>query len=172
MKSNVVIIGFMGVGKTEVSKALAKRLSMELLDTDALIEKKEGMTVSEIFAKKGEPYFRDLETKLLEELDESGRRIISTGGGMVLREDNVKRLKELGPLILLTASPEVIEKRLSKVADRPLLNVPDRGGKIREILDVRGPIYDRVADFTVDTGITNIKEAVEKILDYLKRSSK
>jgi len=166
MKDNIILIGFMGVGKSEVGKALAARLQMKYVDTDLMIEGEESTSIPDIFEKRGEPYFRDLETKLLDKFAASKNHVISTGGGMVLREGNVKKLKALGPLVLLSSRPEVIEKRLENSGGRPLLNVPDRPKQIKDILNVRDPIYNKVADFAVDTSDISVKDAVEKIIDY------
>ena len=105
---NIFLIGFMGTGKTTVSKALASLLPMEEMDTDAYIAALEGMSISRIFEEKGETYFRDRETRLLEELKVKKGYIISCGGGMALREENRQKMKEAGKVVLLTARPETI----------------------------------------------------------------
>jgi shikimate kinase len=168
MGSNVVIIGFMGVGKTELSKALSVRLGMKYMDTDSMIESEEKRSISDIFERDGEGHFRDLETKLLDKLAGIEGHVISTGGGMVLRDANVKKLKGLGPLILLKSKPEIIEKRLLGAKNRPLLDEGDRGGKIRNMLKDRSPIYDRVADFSIDTSELSIDAAVDGIANFVK----
>ncbi len=172
MKTNIVIIGFMGAGKSEIGKALAARVGMKYIDTDSIIGSEEGRSISDVFEKDGETYFRNLETKLLDKLSGTTNHVISTGGGMVLREENVKKLKSFGPLVLLTSKPEIIEKRLSAVSDRPLLNVPDPGAKIREMLKARNPVYNHVADFTVDTSEISIDEAVDRIAKFYKGETK
>src|SRR3990167_4969688 len=109
---NIILIGFMGTGKSEVGKKLAAELGINYLDTDELIEKTEKQRISEIFKPKGEEYFRDLETKVLKTLQDYDNFVISAGGGIILREENVKSLKNIGPLILLWAEPEVIHERI------------------------------------------------------------
>jgi len=158
----------MGVGKSAVGHELAKKLGMNFIDTDEIIEKAEKTSITKIFEEKGEEYFRDLETKVLKTLEDYDNFVISTGGGMVLRQENVAMLKELGSIVLLAASPEVVFDRVKGQKTRPLLNVADPKKKIKEILDHRNPIYDSVADFSVDTGSLDVHKSVNKIIDFLK----
>ena len=161
----------MGVGKTAVGQKLAQQLNLSYLDTDDLIEKTEGSSINEIFVKKGEPYFRQLETEVLKTLQDYDKFVISTGGGIVLREENVRILKEIGPLILLWAEPMVVYERVKAESHRPLLNVPDPQEEIHKILAVRKPLYQRAADFTVDTSSLKVEEAVKEIMQWLKSRS-
>ncbi len=161
----------MGVGKTAVGQKLAQQLNLSYLDTDDLIEKTEGSSINEIFVKKGEPYFRQLETEALKTLQDYDKFVISTGGGIVLREENVRILKEIGPLILLWAEPVVVYERVKAESHRPLLNVPDPQEEINKILEVRKPFYQRAADFTVDTSRLKVEEAVKEIMQWLKSRS-
>jgi len=166
--SNIILIGFMGVGKSEIGQKLAEQLGMNFIDTDDIIEKTEKTKISKIFEKHGEKYFRNLETEVLKTLSDYDNFVISTGGGMVLRQENVKMLKALGPLVLLGAKPEVIYERVKHLKTRPLLNVEDPKKRIVEILNYRNPIYNSVADFTVDTGEMKVDEAVKSIVDFIK----
>lgn len=168
---NIILIGFMGSGKSEVGRKLAQELGMNYRDSDELIEKREKTSISDIFREKGEPYFRDLETEVVKTLANHDNFVIATGGGVVLREENVKMLKELGPLILLWAEPKVVWERVKKETHRPLLNVPDPKAEIKKILDYRTPIYHKVADFKVDTSNLTVEEAVRKIREWLKSKS-
>lgn len=165
---NIILIGFMGSGKSAVGHRLAQELKMNYLDTDELIERTEKMSINDIFAQKGESYFRDLETEVIKTLADYDNFVISTGGGMVLREENVKMLKEIGPLVLLWADPEVVYQRVKRETHRPLLNVPDPRREIKKILDYRTPIYNRVADFKLDTSKLNVEEAVKEIRAWLE----
>ena len=167
---NVVLIGFMGVGKTEVGGLLASELGMAYIDTDSMIEAKQGRLINEIFAVDGEDKFRDMETAVLDELKGTEGHVISTGGGIILRPDNIKKLKSLGPVVLLRASPEVSYERLKGLSDRPLLKVDKPLDKIKEILSFREPIYRAVADIEVDTSKITQKETCRKIIECLKKA--
>jgi len=170
---NIILIGFMGVGKTEVGRKLAERIGYHFLDTDALIEETEGKKISEIFTENGEKYFRDLETEIIKTLEDYDEFVVSTGGGIVLREENVKALKEVGPLILLSSTPEVIYTRLKDEEDRPLIKAQaeDKGAgkkeKIEKILNERNPIYKNVADYEIETSKMTIMQVVEEIINWL-----
>lgn len=164
---NIVLTGFMGTGKTEVGRELARLLGMSLLDADEEIVKAEGMPITEIFRQKGEPYFRDLETKIIRELSKRRNAVISTGGGAVLRQENINALREDGIIVLLTASPETILKRTEHDNSRPLLQVDDPLKKIKELLNARMPYYMK-ADIIIDTeGKTPLKIA-EEIIEKTK----
>ena len=118
---NLVLIGFMGTGKTTISNTLKHIFSMDVIEMDQIIAQREGMSISEIFETYGEPYFRDAETKLLIELQSKKNVVISCGGGTPLREVNVAEMKKNGKVIWLTASPETIFERVRDNHDRPLL---------------------------------------------------
>jgi len=165
---NIILIGFMGVGKSEVGKLLASRLGLVFTDCDDLIEKQEGQAISDIFSSKGEEHFRGLETKLINGLAGQDGLLLSTGGGMVLRAENVKLLKQMGPLVLLTAREEVILNRLKDTEDRPLLK-GDKAQSVKEILSKRDPVYNKVADLKVDTSDLTPEKAVEEIVKWLKK---
>ena len=158
----------MGVGKTVVGKKLAKQLGLKYIDTDDLIEKMKKRSIKDIFKKKGEPYFRDLETEVLKTLQEYDNFVISTGGGIVMREENVKILKGIGPLVLLWAEPEVVYERIKEEKQRPLLQVPDPREEINKILARRKPVYQGAADFMADTSSLKVEEAVKEIVQWLK----
>ncbi|MDP2167852.1 MAG: shikimate kinase [Thermodesulfovibrionales bacterium] len=147
---NIVLTGFMGTGKTEVGRELSRLLGFTLIDADEEIVKSEGMSINEIFARDGEPCFRDIETKTLKEISKRENVIVSTGGGAVLREENMAALRERGIIVWLTASPETILARTSNDSLRPLLQVQDPLKKIRELLEYRMPFYKK-ADILLDT---------------------
>ncbi len=163
---NITLVGFMGTGKTTVGKLLAQRLGYKFVDVDVEIEKEQGVSISHIFSELGEPYFRMLERDMIKALAASEGLIISAGGGAVLDTRNVDDLKRGGPVVCLGATPEEILARVGGSTHRPLLQVPDPMGKIRELLEARAPFYGR-ADFAIDTsGLTPEKVAdliIEKV---------
>ena len=160
---NIYLVGFMGTGKTAVGQELAREKKWQFLDLDELIELKEKRPISDIFAKSGEPYFRRLEKKTLKEVSQQKKFVVACGGGIVIDPDNIRIMKESGLMICLTASPEVILKRTSGYAHRPLLNVSDPKKQIELLLKLRAPYYAK-ADKTLDTSKFSVKEAVDRIL--------
>lgn len=145
---NVALVGFMGAGKTTVGNILAGLLGFEFLDTDRVIEQREGRRVTDIFASRGEPYFRDLEASLCRELESAEDKVIATGGGLVVNPDNLASLRRHALVVCLWASPETIYERVRHQNHRPLLHTPDPLGRIRDLLDQRSPAY-RAADVLV-----------------------
>jgi shikimate kinase len=165
---NIILIGFMGTGKTEVGRILARKLGFGLLDTDSLIEREQGKTISNIFNNEGESAFRGMESALLGDLAVERKKVISTGGGIILRPENIEKLKKLGPIVLLLADEGTIYERLKNKGDRPLLKVADPKKKIKEILGIRMPIYKGIADFQVKTDDLSPEEVSGKIMEFLK----
>jgi len=163
---NIVLTGFMGTGKSKIGKRLTKKLRMSYLDTDELIEKREKDSISAIFKKRGEEYFRRLETKVVKEVALLDNYVISTGGGVVLRDENIKVLKKNALIICLFASPEVIFKRTKGDGNRPLLEVDNQKKRIEELLAIRKPYYEK-ADFSVDTSALNSEGVVEEVIEFL-----
>jgi len=143
-KQNIILIGFMGTGKTVTGRALAERTGMELVDMDSLIETRQGKTIPEIFAQDGEPAFRALERQLVSELSTQSGLIISTGGGVVINPDNLTDFEKSGLMVCLTASPETIFHRLEKDTTRPLLS-GDKKQQIAALLEKRKPLYAAIA---------------------------
>ncbi|QHI68321.1 shikimate kinase [Tichowtungia aerotolerans] len=142
-KKNIVLIGFMGTGKTVTGRVLAERTGMELVDMDSIIEERAGKPISDIFANEGEPAFRKLERALANELSQREGLIISTGGGVVLDPDNMADFHNGGLVVCLTASPETIFQRLENDTTRPLLS-GDKKKQISGILETRKPLYDAI----------------------------
>lgn len=164
MNRNVILIGFMGAGKTSVGQCYAGRLGLRLTDTDELIEETAGMKISEIFRQQGEESFRVLETQMLERLLEDGEpKIISTGGGLPLREENRAVLKKLGTVVYLQVQPETVLRRLEGDDTRPLLQGEDVEGKVRHLLGERDRLYRLAADVMVPTDGKSLDEIVEEI---------
>lgn len=150
-KDNIVLIGFMGSGKTTFGKAIAEKLSMKFFDTDEYIEQRENMTIKEIFATKGEEGFRQIETDVLRELANTLEGcVVSTGGGMPLRIENARLLKEIGKVIYLNVATQVIYERVKEDGKRPLLQVEDPYDRICEMMTERKPLYERACDVIFD----------------------
>jgi shikimate kinase len=156
----------MAVGKSAVGRALARKLGRRFIDLDRLIEKTEGMTVRDIFDQKGESYFRRLEKKVLIGVLQCQGQVVATGGGVVMDEENLKVLREKSLLVCLTASPEVLLKRVGNGAKRPLLGGTDRRGRIEELLKLREKNYVQ-ARVCVDTSDLTVNQVVEKIINLL-----
>ncbi len=164
---NIILTGFMGTGKTEVGKKLAELLNYEFIDTDILIEKDQKISITEIFAKFGENYFRDTESKIVEAVSKLDKKIISTGGGVVLRKENMAQLRKNGKIVNLRAKPSAIYERLKDKKDRPLLQKPDVLSEINKLLDFRKKYYDD-CDLKFDTDENAPSEIAEKIVKELK----
>ncbi len=163
-RENIVLTGFMGSGKSAVGRLVAKRLRFQFVDTDQLIVKRAGMPISEIFARHGEEYFRNLETAELDALEHLRRSVIATGGGVVVKERNHAILARLGFVVWLTASEDVIFNRVSRNDKRPLLQTEDPRATIREMLAARRPLYEKAAQFTLDTTTFSHDEAADKVI--------
>ena len=163
-KDNIVLIGFMGSGKTTVGRELAKCLGMDFLDTDTYIEERAGKSITDIFAEDGEDAFRKLETEVLEYLrDTVVNTVFSTGGGMPLRRENARLLKEIGKVYYLTAANSVIYDRVKDNTDRPLLQGDNPLGRICELMRQRKPLYEAASDVWVDTNSNDLEEVIEFI---------
>ncbi len=165
--SNIVLVGFMGTGKTSVGMKLAEALGMNFIDTDDIIEEDCHKSISDIFAHEGEEYFRDLESAVVDKVCKLSGYVIATGGGIVKREINIKKLKSTGMMFCLSASPEVILQRTSGYNHRPLLQVEDPISHIRKLLNEREQFY-ACADYTIDTSNIDIDQVVEKIISIFK----
>ena len=163
---NIVLIGFMGCGKSAVGRRLASLLNLKHIDTDSEIEKITGKTIMQLF-KDSAVRFRSEETLLLRKLAGKQNLVISTGGGIVLKPENVELLKADGVLINLYADPEVIYQRVKGKRNRPLLNRGNLKERINELLKERANAYD-IAELSIDTGKYTINEIAEQIIQYLK----
>lgn len=161
---NIVLIGMMGCGKTTCGRLLSRRLGLPLVDTDELIQAREGCTISRLFACKGEAYFRARETELVRELAAGSDQIIATGGGLPLQEENRAALRETGVVFFLHRSPEEIFDG-TDLADRPLAQQgrADFVARFRQ----REPLYRAAAHYVISNAATP-EEAVEEILSDLK----
>jgi shikimate kinase len=159
---NIVLVGFMGTGKTAVGKDLAKKVGMKYISTDEVIEDKERRSINDIFKRSGEPYFRRVEKEVVKKVSELNNFVIDCGGGVVLDEENIQTLKENGKLICLTATSDIILERTKRYYHRPLLDVDDPKAKVEELLKTRAPFYAK-ADFSVDTSNLSIEQVAEEI---------
>lgn len=147
---NIVLIGFMGTGKSRVGHMIARKLGMRFVDTDDVIVQRLRMSITDIFARHGEPGFRDIERQVVAEISANSGQVIATGGGVPLDKANVENLRSNGVLICLSASPETIYRRTMRSSSRPLLNAENKLDHIRNLLDSR-ELYYSVADYHVDT---------------------
>ena len=162
---NIVLMGFMGAGKTTIGKKLAKALECEFIDTDEWIEKEQGRKISDIFAEDGEAVFRDMETDLLKRLQGREEKfVLSIGGGMPVREENRVLLRNLGIVIYLKTSKEEIVRRVSGDKNRPLLQGGDLEEKVTNLMNARAQIYVETAHMEVITDRKNPSEVVENIM--------
>jgi shikimate kinase len=167
----IVLMGFMGTGKSEVGRRLAQRFGRAFVDTDQLIEEHARKRVAAIFADDGEPAFRALERDAVREAARRGGNVISVGGGAVLEPENVRVLRDAGVLVYLTARPDVILERIGDPASRPLLGDDPRAAVTR-LLAERGPAYAAASDVTIDTSERSADEVVQDIQQALGRSER
>ena len=165
---NLVLIGFMGAGKSEVGRLVAQALGREFLDTDEMVIHAAQLPVEEIFRREGEHGFRRRESSAIDEAISSPARVIAVGGGAVLSAENRTVLKQAGYLVYLRATPETLAARLGDVDDRPLLNVSDRVGRIRDMLVARGPVYETAGDVTLDTDETTPVQVADRVVRWYR----
>lgn len=164
---NIVLVGFMGTGKTSVGLSLADRLGMTFLDMDDMIVEREERTIPEIFATDGEEYFRSLERSIVQELAEREGLVVATGGGIVLNRDNIDDFERTGLVVCLSAAPEVILARVEADTNRPLLEGDDKMVKITDLLNKRQALYDAV-NCQVETDELSLDEVIGAIMDKLE----
>jgi shikimate kinase len=166
---NIVLIGFMGSGKTAAGKRLSEKLNVAFADIDELIEKEQGTTIADIFSGSGEKHFRDLEKEMAARISrEAEEKVIATGGGIVLNPENMANLRQRGVIIWLSVSPETVYQRTKMNRDRPLLSGASPKKKIEELMKLRRHLYSK-ADFKVETSDRSIDEVAEEILNLLKK---
>jgi len=168
---NIALIGFMGTGKSSVGQLVAAQLHFTFLDTDHVIEARAGKTISDIFAQDGEPAFRALEKKIVDELVTRKKTVISTGGGLPANPDNFASLKTHSLIVCLWASPEKIWERVRSQSHRPLLNEADPLAKIRRLLAEREPYY-RQADVLLNTEMRALKDVAQQVIHHYHRAQR
>ncbi len=169
MAKNIVLIGLMGSGKTTIGKYLAQKTGMGFIDTDELIIQKAQKPISKIFEDEGELHFRDLESEVIEEASQKSGYVISTGGGAVLRDENVEILQKTGILFYLEASAEELYARVKDDPSRPLLRGDNPVNILRRLLIARKPFYGK-ADFKIITENRTLEEVSKQILELYSRS--
>jgi len=159
---NIVLVGFMGTGKTSVGRLLAQKAGMKYISTDEVIEDKERRSINDIFKKNGEAYFRRVEKEVVKKVSELDRFIIDAGGGAVLDEENVRNLQQNGKIICLEAGVDAILERTKRYRHRPLLNADNPRAKVEELLKTRAPFYAQ-ADVSIDTTALTVEQVAERI---------
>jgi shikimate kinase len=164
---SIVLIGFMGAGKSSVGRLLEKRMALARFDIDEMIAAKCGLTIAEIFSQQGEEGFRKMETGTLRELPRSKPTIVVTGGGIVLRDENVDFIRQLGTIVWLVADEETLFERATRKANRPLLQTDNPRNTFAELLRTRTPIYARIADVRIDTSSLSHEEVAETVLNKI-----
>ena len=160
---NIVLIGFMGTGKTSVGRRLSSQLKMRYVDTDSVIERDTRRRITDIFAEDGEEFFRELESEVVNKVSNYFNHVISAGGGVALKDSNISKLKENGVVFCLTATPEEIFNRIRHHTHRPLLQTPNPMETIQTILTERKPYYAK-ADYMVNT----TGKSYDEIISYIK----
>ena len=169
-RTNVAVVGFMGAGKSTVGRELAARLGKTFVETDILVERRAGMSVSDVFARHGEAHFRDLESDVVREAAQSHDCVIACGGGVVLREENVAALKASSVMVYLEVAPQSVLSRIGPQSTvRPLLSGPDRERRVAELMEQRRSAYEAAADVTVATDGLAVEEVVRHVQELLKR---
>jgi len=169
---NIVLIGFRGTGKSTVGKLLANRLKRDYVDTDEYIERTTGKTIKDIFEEEREEGFRKTEAETIAKLGKMDNKIIAAGGGVVLKDENVKNLKSNGFLILLEATPEIIHDRIMQdektTQQRPSLTNKNSFDEIKHLIDKRQPLYENAANYTLNTSYVSCEDIVEEIITTIE----
>lgn len=166
---NIILIGFMGCGKSSIGKYLEKKRGYTLIDTDDYIEKQQGISINDIFAVEGEEYFRNLETQCIRELinKADNNLVIAVGGGLPMRSENQTLLKELGKVVYLRATENTLVDRLTGDSKRPLLKGGDLRTKISDLFAKREATYIELADAIVDTDNCSYEDVFKSIKEKL-----
>ncbi len=167
LSANIVLVGFMGTGKSAVGRVIAQKLEFHFIDTDDVIEQTSKAKISDIFAEHGEDYFRDLESQAVKSVALMKNQVIATGGGVVLRSSNIDLLRTGGPIFCLNATPKAIWDRVRSSRSRPLLRGPEPLKKIETLLDKRAPYY-ALADHQIETTGVSVDRVADEIISYIE----
>jgi shikimate kinase len=164
----VALVGLPGSGKSTVGRQLARRLQLPFIDSDPVIERRLGCSIRAYFEREGEESFRDVEEAALDELTQAPAGVLSTGGGAVLRPGNRERLHTRMQVVYLHSAPEEVFRRLRHDQNRPLLQVQDPLGRLRDLYAVRDPLYREAAHFVIETGRPSVATLVNMIVMQLE----
>tara|TARA_B100000530_G_C15770986_1_gene413512 strand:+ start:28 stop:540 length:513 start_codon:yes stop_codon:yes gene_type:complete len=167
LSANIVLVGFMGTGKSAVGRVIAQKLEFHFIDTDDVIEQTSKAKISDIFAEHGEDYFRDLESQAVKSVALMKNQVVATGGGVVLRSSNIDLLRTGGPIFCLNATPKAIWDRVRSSRSRPLLRGPEPLKKIETLLDKRAPYY-ALADHQIETTGVSVDRVADEIISYIE----
>jgi shikimate kinase len=167
---NIFLIGLMGAGKTTIGRQIASELSLDFFDSDHEIENRTGVTITHIFDIEGETGFRKRETAMLDELTNKKGIVLATGGGAILKAENRQFLMSRGTTIYLYANIDTLLERTSKDRNRPLLQTGDPAAKLKELFEIRDPLYRETADILIDTSKDSVRLALKEILEKLQES--
>ena len=166
----IALVGLPGSGKSTIGRQLARRLQLPFVDSDHAIEGKLGCSIREYFEREGEERFRDVEESVIEEQARKHQGVLSTGGGAVLRPANRENLRNAGQVVYLKSSPDELFRRLRHDMNRPLLQVADPLARLRDLYDIRDPLYRETAHFILETGRPSVATLVNMIVMQLELS--
>ncbi len=170
MKKNIILVGFMGTGKSATARIVAKRSGRTFVDMDAVIEQRTGRKISDIFRKDGETRFREMERELVKELSAQENQVVATGGGVVLNPDNIADFSRTGVVICLKATPAVILERVGSHSHRPLLEDGEKKERILRLLDARRAMYDAVPH-QIDTSRMTPEAAADGVMEICRNAA-
>lgn len=165
---NIFLIGFMGAGKSTIARSLQRSLNFPLVEMDERIVREQGMSINEIFEKYGENHFRQIESDLILTIGNEDASIVSCGGGVVVRSQNVENMKKSGKIVFLKATPETIYERVKNSTDRPILNGHMNVEYIAQLMEKRRTLYERAADITIETDGKTKEEICSEIICRLE----
>lgn len=166
-KENIILIGFMGCGKTTIGEKLAYKLNYNFVDSDKQLQKEAGISINDIFKLYGENYFRKLENSIISSIAKLKKQVIATGGGIIKNENNIKLLKKSGIILYLKASPEHIYNNIKNDTSRPLLQCEDKLAKIKELLGERENLYQMYCDISIEVSNHSIDNIINQIIGFI-----